>query len=131
MNSERLFYGNLVECTKCQENTLRAVGDTSFGSIDVETRPYLDNVLLLKTKNGWFVPISGLSPAEIAYMYFENIGTLYRSDWASNHFLSVEPDYVGEVTVDAKSLVPYGQTKTNVSLLAAKKIEMKKREMSK
>ncbi len=126
MNSERLFYGNLLECTAHKEVphfvSEDMTGTTMFGHIETETKPYLNNVLLLKTKNGYYVPVEGLNPIEIAYLYMENAKRIYRDSWQGQHFLSTcSPSHVGEITVDADSLVPYSQTKENVSLLAASK----------
>lgn len=127
MNSERLYYGNLLECTQYDEVphmvSEEPWGITMLGHIDTKTKQVASNVLLLKTKNGYYVPIDeSLSALDIAFLYMENTKRIYGGTWEWKHFLSsATPSYIGEVTVDPDSLVPYSQTKGSVSLLAERK----------
>lgn len=120
MNTDKLFYGDLMVCTKHEEVPSLVVEDpfvcSMVGRIKKEEKLYEENVLLVKTKNGYYVPVDGLSIADIAYLYLENKKRIERGTKASKMFFKTFPSVVGDIFVDPDSLVPYSKTTGHVSI---------------
>ncbi len=133
MNSDKIFYGALERCTKYKINFIfldypsydgvgfEIVG-IEIGSIETEEEVLNDNVLLIRTKHGFYVPVGDLSPLEIAYLYFENDKSITKGHITHRLFLDTVPSKLGDITVDKESLVPYSETKKNVSILGTQKV---------
>lgn len=128
MNSDKLFYGTLLECTGYSMTPMLVTSDMALGSRNIKTEVLEENVLFVRTKNGFFVPVGNLNPLQIAYLYFENVDGITPGPRANRIFFDTVPVCKGDIIVDAKSLVPYSKTKEEVSILKVqKKIKLEKR----
>ncbi len=134
MNSDKLFYGTLKVCTKYEiiPRFLHYPGygtcGVEIGSIEKEEKVLGDNILLIKTRHGYYVPVGDLSPLEIAYLYFENDKSITKGHITHRLFLDTVPNRLGDITVDETSLVPYSETKKNISIIGTQReMKMKRR----
>jgi len=116
MQNDKLFIGNIMQCTKHDTHTTfssemfigdQSLGVDSFGYIDSESEVLKENATLIKTKHGYYVDIEGLSLTDIAYLYLEGSKAKVRGTKSGKLFMLTSGSYKGDLFVDRESIKPY------------------------
>ena len=122
MKNDRLYVGNIMQVSKAEEVSIAPDLDGK----KVESFLYKENATLIKTRNGYWVDVEGLTPTDIAYLYMEN--TIGRaSGTKSEMFMFSSGSFDGELYVDENTITPYTKLKGSSSIRSIqKKMETEK-----
>jgi hypothetical protein len=105
LKNNRIFTGNVMECTKSEPAKPEVVGHVTLGNSNSESKILEENVILIMTRNGFFVTREELCKLTIAYLYVEN----RKEPFPCGFFMPLKSrgSYRGERFVDEDSIKPY------------------------
>ncbi len=116
MQNDKIFTGTIMRCTKYDMHATfksemhidgQSIGCDSFGYIDEESETFKENATLIKTKQGYYVDVEGLTLTDIAYLYLENSKAKVAGTKSGKLFMLGSCFYVGDLFVDQNSIRPY------------------------
>ena len=124
MNSKNILIGEIWECTKCDSIDDVVIGDVSLGHLDVESRPYKKNVVLVNVGYHRYVEIKDLTPflqASLQSTLF--MARLLHTKTSSNLVeypycmtMDSSPSRKGELFVNEKTLEQYYDGDKDISV---------------
>ena len=122
MQNDRLFIGDIMQCTKHEPYTLSNEGEflgehrlnvDSFGydlgSVDeyvyIASEVLKVDATLIRTRHGYYVDVEGLSLSDIAYL--ESSKVKVRGAKSGRLFMLTSASGEGDLFVDGDSIRPY------------------------